>query len=215
MGGTMSIPIPNNLIGISKIVNNKKNLNLEIICSCGCNEFHVYKNIIIKSENQIKREREFIAFVKRCRWRSYKASKFDDGILYAYRKNCFGKIVDKVPVPGDLDDTEIIKVKCRKCGKEHILFDSRFNGYDSIDYNDVFKDQNYKFRLKKYRNSDDNFLIIGVAVSNENTLEDFINAYGRIVDNEFYSNAYSWIMIVGFYTNQKGKKTIILDRETR
>ncbi len=30
-----------------------------------------------------------------------------------------------------LDATEIIKVKCAACGKEYILFDSHFHGYET------------------------------------------------------------------------------------
>ena len=31
-----------------------------------------------------------------------------------------------------LESTEIVKVKCAECGKEYILFDSRFHSYNAI-----------------------------------------------------------------------------------
>ena len=87
------------------------------------------KNVIVRSTEEAAYEAAYNAFNEK-----YSRIRFGDenGISYLYAmKGLFGEeIIEKFEYK-QLDSTEIVKVKCAKCGKEYVLFDSHFHGYDA------------------------------------------------------------------------------------
>ena len=114
-----------------------------------------------------------------------------------------------------LDSTEIVKVKCAKCGKEYILFDSRFHGYDATipERESKYDGVVYDFAPIVWKKDKDGLATFTVKIQNDDSLEDFIeNAYET--DEETYSNSFGWITIKVVNIKTKAKKTII-DIETQ
>ena len=210
------IPIPKYLENISSIETIKKDqLNLKLVCECKSDIFTVYQNKVIKTEKHKLFEKKFTDFRKRCFF-SWTIPPTVNGITYAYRKNIFGKIVEILDISEmfETDCTKIIKIKCCQCGKEYVIFDNRFNGYDSIDTTEDLKQKKYDFKQKKFKKSTISEVEVGVGIANEKSLEDFIKVHREEVDMDFYSNAFSWIMIVCF-DKVSGKHFVLLDEETR
>lgn len=145
------IPIPKYLKNLSKLKKSTRDyIEIDITCPCGGTEFSFYKNHIVKTQEQIDYEKELEAFDKR-HFFSYEWGTLKDGKNYIYKSHFFGLLItDKVEIK-HFDTTEIIKAKCLKCNKEYILFDSRFNGYDSILSTEEEREKQYQFKEKNLK----------------------------------------------------------------
>lgn len=211
------IPIPQNLRELSRIKKaGRQELELLIFCPCGNDTFNVLKNKIKKTKEQKSAEKEYNDFVERCGFRSHNIGPLEDGEIYAYRKNVFGKIVDKVNLKTirSIDNTEVIKIKCCSCGHEFTIFDSKLNGYDSIENDEHSIKQEYEYQHVK-ANKKVAKLNLLISIGNDESLEKFIDSYSKKVDEDFYANAYSWIVISGYDTENRNKLIKILNKETR
>ena len=96
----------------------------------------------------------------------------------------------------------VFKCKCLQCGAEHILFDSRYHGYEGVfldkpqeitDYTPSFRQVHPKCRLQ-------------VRVSND-PAEDCTE-----FSMEDFSNGFDWISI--YAISETGTKTTVFDCET-
>lgn len=211
------IPIPQNLKEISKIKKaGRQELELLIFCSCGSDTFNVLKNKIKKTREQKSAEKEYNDFVESCGFRSHNIGPLENGEIYAYRKNFFGKIIDQVNLSEirSIDNTKIVKIKCCSCGREFTVFDNRLNGYDSIEYDKVKIKQEYKYQQVKI-NKEIAKLRLLISIGNDESLGKFIDSHGEVVDEDFYSNSYSWIVISGYDIERNNKLVKILNKETR
>ena len=188
-------------------------IECDVVCECGARHFIGYKNVIVRSAEEAAYEAADKAFTEK-----YSRIRFgeENGVSYLYgMKGLFGEeILEKFEYK-QLDFTEIVKVKCAKCGKEYILFDSRFHGYDAIiperecKYDGVV----YDFAPIIWKKDQDGLATFTVKIQNDDSLEDFIeNAYET--DEETYSNSFGWIIIKAVNIKTKAKKTII-DIETQ
>lgn len=212
----MAVPIPKYIEKYATSIKRRKQcVEFDLQCPCGCDVFEVYKNHVIKTEEQKKAMNDFEAFVKRCGLRSFEISLPDEnGLRYAYRKNIFGRIKDRVLFPQVIESCKI-KVKCTHCSDEFIVFDDEKNGYDAISMPvSTLPPVNSVFKQKKCRNSESKFQL-HVAIQNEDSLEKFIEMYEEPATEEFYANAFSWIHISGVLTDRPQKNVEILDLETR
>lgn len=213
----MSIPIPQY---IEKLAIHQKNskgvVSCDIQCTCGQKVFEVYKNKVIKSPECKQAEKIMTDFIKRCRWRTYHMKKENDMIVM-WRNNIFGFIADSVKIPVAValgDNTEVIKIKCVSCQKEHVIYDSRLHGYDAFanEGENAFLQNTYDFKRKNYKDSNSS-MTVSCAFQNKESLKEFEEAVGEKVDRETYSNAFSWISITGVLIESK-KKVKIYDEET-
>ena len=116
-----------NILSITK--EKRGEIECDVVCECGARHFVGYKNVIARSAEEAAYEAAYNAFNEK-----YSRIRFGDenGISYLYAmKGLFGEeILEKFEYK-QLDSTEIVKVKCAECGKEYVLFDSRFHGYDA------------------------------------------------------------------------------------
>jgi len=188
-------------------------IECDVVCECGARHFVVYKNVIVRSAEEAAYEAADKAFTEK-----YSRIRFgeENGVSYLYgMKGLFGEeILEKFEYK-QLDSTEIVKVKCAECGKEYILFDSRFHGYDATipERECKYDDREYPFEPVKWRGDKDGISIITVIIQSDDSLEDFVeNAYET--DEETYSNSFGWITIKAVNIKTKAKK-VLLDMETQ
>ena len=188
-------------------------IECDVVCECGARHFVGYKNVIVRSAEETAYEAAYNSFNEK-----YSRIRFADenGVSYLYgMKGLFGEeILEKFEYK-QLDSTEIVKVKCAKCGNEYVLFDSRFHGYDATiperecKYDGVV----YDFAPIVWKKDKDGLATFIVKIQNDDRLDDFIeNAYET--DEETYSNSFGWITIKAVNIKTKAKKTII-DIETQ
>lgn len=200
-----------NILSVTK--EKRGEIECDVVCECGFAHFIGYKNVIVRSEEEAAYEVAYNEFNRKYIRIRYGA---ENGVPYLYgMKGLFGEeILEKFEDKG-LDSTEIIKVKCAECGKEYVLFDSRFHGYDATiperecKYDGVV----YDFSPIIWKNDQDGLATFTIKIQNDDSLEDFIeNAYET--DEETYSNSFGWIIIKAVNIKTKAKKTII-DIETQ
>lgn len=200
-----------NILSVTK--EKRGEIECDVVCECGARHFVGYKNIIVRSEEETAYEAAYNAFNER-----YSRIRFGDetGVSYIYgMKGLFGEEVLEKLVYKQLDSTEIIKVKCAECGKEYILFDSRFHGYDAIipERESKYDSVVYDFAPVVWKKDQDGIATFTVKIQNNNSLGDFIeNAYQT--DEETYSNSFGWITIKAVNIKSKAKK-VLLDMETQ
>ncbi len=200
-----------NILSITK--EKRGEIECDVVCECGARHFIGYKNVIVRSEEEAAYESAYNAFNDK-----YSRIRFGDenGVSHLYgMKGLFGEeILEKFEYK-QLDYTEIVKVKCAKCGKEYILFDSRFHGYDAtiLERESKYDGVVYDFAPIVWKKDKDGLATFTVEIQNDDSLEDFIeNAYET--DEETYSNSFGWIIIKAVNIKTKSKKTII-DIETQ
>lgn len=200
-----------NILSITK--EKRDEIECDVVCVCGERRFIGYKNVIVRSEQEKEYEKEFDAFCKK-----YKRIRMgrENGVSYVYgMKGLFEEEVLEKFEYKRLDATEIVKVKCAACGKEYILFDSRFHGYDAMIPERISKydDCTYTFAPVKWRQDTDGIATFTVRIQNDESLEDFIeNAYET--DEETYSNSFGWIIIKAVNVKTKVNK-VLIDLETQ
>lgn len=188
-------------------------LECDVICECGANHFVGYKNTIERTDEEKAYEKELISF-----HRKYNniQSATENGVPFLYgmkglfREKVAGKIQYK-----KLDSTEIVKVKCSACGKEYVLFDSRFHGYDACisERNADYDNVEYSFTPVVWKKHNEGIATYTVIIQNDESLEKFIFNSEVEVNEVAYSNAFGWIAIEAINQKTKVKKTI-LSRET-
>jgi len=196
--------------------NTKDSIVVEAVCECDHAEFQVFKNIVIRSDEHIEKEKKIEVFGKRYGWRSVEVGALEDGKVYMYKKNIFGKIVDKVELPSELSGhTNIIKIKCAKCGKEYIAFDNRIHGYNAfIDERESSIDTETEFEQKTFKRSKDNVFEIEIHVINQLSFEEFCENNDGC-NAEDYSNAFGDITIYARIKDVRDKKVMIFSEETQ
>lgn len=201
-------------------VQKKKSVIFDLKCTCGNETFKLMKG---KTNELKKREEQWDKYWKKYRFIPILA--FGDAIerksgkRYWFGRTFFdiriGKFyTDDSPAVMDLC---VVKAICSNCGKEHILFDNRNHGYDTLSeivdtqrlgvVGMPFADESLlKFRACQSKNCS-----VKVAVQNTLTMEDFYETFGDDATEECYSLAFSWITIIS--TNE-GKSRTVLDLET-
>lgn len=200
-----------NILSITKA--KRGEIECDVVCECGAKHFICYTNVIVRSAEEAAYEAACNQFYEK-----YDCIRFgeENGISYLYGMNgLFGEeILEKFECK-QLDSTEIVKVKCAECGKEYILFDSRFHGYDANipERESKYDSVVYDFAPIIWKKDKDGFATVTVKIQNDDSLEEFAeNAYET--DEETYSNSFGWINIKAVNIKTKAKKTFI-DIETQ
>ena len=199
-----------NILSVTK--EKRGEIECDVVCECGARHFIGYKNVIVRSAEEAAYEAAYNAFNDK-----YSRIRFGDenGVSYLYgMKGLFGEEMLAKFAYKPLDATKIVMVKCAVCGKEYVLFDSRFHGYDAVisERESKYDDLEYPFEPVKWRGDKDGISTITVKIQSDDSLEDFVeNAYKT--DGETYSNSFGWITIKAVNIKTKAKK-VLLDMET-
>ena len=179
---------------------------LQVLCDCGCSSLYLLENILDEEEDNIIKEHEK-RFSKWSRIENYTDPITQ--IRYLVARNAFGRIFDKIPTSEiqDIRRTQIIKVECSECGRQLVIYDSRYHGYDAI----VTKNQistgckKYQYRLLQKKSME-----VEIKIRNDLTYDEFCEESEENSIKEF-SNAFSSIEIYGILD---GKKKKYFERET-
>lgn len=190
--------IPEHLSDFAKEVSNKKNYSkINISCTCGCDDFYVFKRK--KTKQEISLEKELEKRMIKEMGRNFEVYSDKEKNVFLIKRNIFGKIVKKVPRKDFAAPSfeNLIVIKCRNCGKNIIIFDEEKHGYNAVLSNN-----------KQEKLIDDNF--------------DFSNNYFKIEVLVYYeiseindlsrdqSNAFDRIKIIMF---KDGKQRLVGDFE--
>ena len=211
------IPLPDHLKGIVFLEKDKGNavtVSLKC-CRCNCNSFFLHENYPTKEEKALlKPYREALH-----NWYPKPKDGFpgqmtrDENGVWHYWKilSADGLKREEVFIPKQppFATVNVIKAICSECQQEYILFDSRLHGYDGIVSEHSEEELEYS---PHYRLKNQNALKILLVVENDATLDTFVSNTGIELNEQDYSNAYSWIAIYGI--DDSGKKKKLFDFET-
>ena len=183
-----------------------------LVCTCGCEEFDLFHNKFTKAE-QAEYDR-YVEEDERVFRGSYASmcTQDKDGKLRHW-KIVFPEIKIEVFPPEMPPFATVVswKARCSGCGAEHLVFDSRFHGYDGV----FCSDGNNRGYLPHYvprqtRNKAPRR--VEITTENDATLEQFRENTGIDCDQDAYSNGFGWISIST--VDEQGKKTKLLDHES-
>ncbi|MBQ9746850.1 MAG: hypothetical protein IJW21_08525, partial [Clostridia bacterium] len=178
----------------------------EIKCTCGCETFHIYKNKFTKEEKAlIKPHLDALKYVYSVGW-PYWCDTDENGKTHYYKIK-FG-VKEEVFVPDcpSFALAESYKASCSACGKEFILFDNRFHGYDAVLTSaGLERDLEYKptYAQKKFKDGKPRRIFF--QIENYDTLEEFCEDMEEEYDEVTYSNSFSWIWV--YAIDENGKKS--------
>lgn len=176
----------------------KDTVSLQIICNCGSSDFYLFKNCLDdEEENAIKKYEKRIGSWKNIENYTDPNTK----IRYLVTRSMWGRISDKIPVSEirDINRVHIIKVKCAKCGKEKVIFDNRYYGYNAI----VSNKQIFSFEKEyQYDLIDKNLMEVEITIRNDLTYDEYCEEVEKNLANE-YAHAFSGIEIYGIINGVK------------
>ncbi|MBQ8447644.1 MAG: hypothetical protein IJX27_01775 [Clostridia bacterium] len=119
----------------------------------------------------------------------------------------------EIPEMPPFASTEAYKAACSECGREFILFDNRFYGYDAVLASEGMKrDLEYKptYAQKKFKDGKPRRLFF--QIENFDTLEEFCKDMEEEYDEVTFSNSFSWIWV--YIIDENGKKSKLFEYET-
>lgn len=198
----MSVPIPSYLRQIAVPLKMNDAISLfSVKCTCGCEYFQVYTNCLSKQEVALKKA-----------YFDAEDAFFSDGLFENFTKDRRGRFhywrflepekgwngkLEEVVLPEYpfFLDIRVVKAKCAACGEEHLIFDSRIHGYDSVAAQKITdRDMAYK---PHFRRKGKEPVKINVMLSNEPTLEKFQKTKKKLRDftEEQYSNSFDTLYI--------------------
>jgi hypothetical protein len=132
-------------------------------------------------------------------------------------ENCLGYFVEPNIVDTRPPEYFYITAKCKNCGKEILLFDSRYYGYDGVCSHFENPNKEYgtdgKAKIKKEHCADAGYKVY-VTFSNTGKEDLFENDMGDgTITEENWKDAFDWI-IVHLECSKCGRKVKVLDLET-
>ena len=211
----MAIPIPKYLRHIAKLIKQQKTWTcFGICCTCGCKDFFIYQNYLNKEEMLLEKP-YYDALTEMFSAGASMCTQDEDGTLHHWKlyepsKGLKGKHEEMfLPDRPYFSGIVVIKIRCPKCGKEYLIFDSRIHGYDGMtskkDQATMEYEPHFKLKCKEA-------VALEVKIENDKSLEDFQDNTDLDFTEEQYSDAFSWIII--YRINNNGKKAKIFDWES-
>ena len=183
-----------------------------LVCTCGNETFDLFYNKFTKEE-QAEYDR-YIQEEERVFRGSYASmcTRDKDGKLHHW-KIVFPEIKIEVFPPEMPPFAAVVswRARCSGCGGEHLIFDSRFHGYDGVFSNDG-SCRDYEPHYVRRNTRDKAPRRIEITTENDATLEQFRENTGIDCGYDAYSNGFGWISIST--VDEKGRKTKILDHES-
>lgn len=183
-----------------------------IVCGCGNDRFDVFVNANTPEEKKrLDAYRQAVDKINRGCW-AMKGAVDDRGVMRHWKYLAPGIRMEVFP-PEEPSFVSVVcwKLRCSGCGREHLIFDNRYHGYEGVfcgenadrRYQPVFQQRVFRDRLPRR---------IEITTENEKTREEFLEKTGIDCDEDTRSNAFAWISVQALDSN--GKRTRILDAET-
>lgn len=190
--------IPSYLANISTTIENNGCMSkIRLCCHCGCDEFSIY--IKKKDAAFLLLEREYTKDFISKYGKNYELQSDDKCNIYVVRRNIFGKIVRKDKFEKDKAPLfyNYVSAKCKRCGKEYVVYDQTQYGYDALTNKKIEKHEESQY--------DDKYAKIEVA-----TFYDVDNVECKIFKDQ--SLAFGRIAVYSI-NNNKRKKIIDVECE--
>lgn len=208
----MSVLIPYYLNDISsKIRETKNEVEIKIVCSCGCQKFTIFQNLQTELEKKNIQDYERLS-------KKYNEFIRDeiDGKLYAIHRNFIGKIIDKIEYDKlpPINNLKILKSKCNSCGQEYTLFDNRLYGYDAKCHENLLIEDKVNYKQIAFKGSKENIIEIKMKIQNDLSYEKYKSETDLEVTLKDYSESFSSISIYGYICELENKKKLIYFEET-
>ena len=137
----------------------------------------------------------------------------ENGVLHYYEVKSGVWEEFEIPEMPPFASTEAYKAACSECGREFILFDNRFHGYDAVLASEgVEHDLEYKptYAQKKFKDGKPRRIFF--QIENYDTLEEFCEDMEENYDEVTYTNSFSWIWV--YTIDENGKKSKLFEYET-
>lgn len=197
--------IPNHLRNIlfgtdSINVNYSHEFKGTVVCSCGCNHFHVFRAMY----EQSKEEKERILKIKQF--------KKDNSSVLNNPVNCFAtqiendkellgyiddrnhfNLLSEIPYKKILYKPEIIEAKCSSCGRKYEIFNSLLHGYDALCDSPYQIEKNCIMKKYSCLNCKEDKFSINIKLHNIGQLE-LMEEDSSINENN-WMDAFDWIKI--------------------
>lgn len=209
------VPIPKYLNDIAVHESSKGEwTTFSLKCPCGCTSFFYSENRYTKEEEMLmKPYYDVLDYL----WGSKSAYGTTGSWYDEQGRNHVWRLLSPEGRNGPTEDVIIpekpffsgitrITVKCADCGAEHVLFDSRYHGYDGVTGDHTAEELAYIPTMKQRRGGP---IAIQVKIENDETVESFQEC--TAADAADYSDAFSWIIV---YKVANGKRTKIFETET-
>lgn len=212
------MPIPNYLKTITFDETRKGSFTvLKVKCSCGSMLFDVFESYLDKAEWEACKPYYDALDKLYTGGRASTCTIDEDGTVHhwvLFSSDLNGPKEEVfVPEPPVFSSIQVIKAKCSKCQKEHILFDSRYHGYSGKYGNAATNsEKEYVPHFRQKRRRDTLPVLLCVQLEYDDNLEEFQQNTGIACDYANYSDAYTWITI--YAIDENGKKRKLFERET-
>ena len=183
-----------------------------ITCGCGCGLFDIFVNSHTAEEKKALADYEKAnEKIFRRSW-AIKGTVDENGVHHTWRYLAPGIRVEVFPPEVPVFASLVCwKLRCSGCGKEHLIFDNRFHGYDgAFCSEDADRDYQPRFRQRVFR--DGLPRRIEITTENDRTIEEFRENTGMDCNFDTWSNAFGWIGVDAL--DSRGKRTRILESET-
>lgn len=212
------MPIPDCLKEIAVPVSEKGEwTTFSLKCSCGCDAFYLSENRLTKEEQMLERPYyDALDYLFGSRGSGFGSTGRwidDQGRAHSWR------LLSSQGLDGPKEDVIIpdrpffsgiirLTVKCADCGTEHILFDSRFHGYDGMIRTPTPEELAYQPHMKQRRGGP---IAIQVKVETTETPGSILEIDRTDLSPTDWTNAFDWIIV---YKIKDGKRTKIFEMET-
>lgn len=103
------------------------------------------------------------------------------------------------------------KAECSGCGKQHLLFDNRFHGYDAL-FCKQEDAEGYEPHFRKVKMGGGKPAKLEVEVAHDSSPAQMREENGECVDDAVLSNAFGWICVRRI--DVQGRRRIVMDYET-
>lgn len=201
--------LPKPLLSIADIIEEKNtSISLILKCNCGCSEFFLLQNEETEYEE-----------AKRAKWESllheYNGGGYSDksGNLFLTKKSIFGIKVKEIKInKSDIPQyVTILKTRCSVCGKEHVIYDSRTNGYNAMTESDIIKNLKEENMPRSYKAINDKSAHVKIKITNDISPSIFIEEFPESpIEN--HANAYSHISV---YLQKDNRYKCVFEKQTK
>lgn len=212
------MPVPNYLKEITYSEQGEREFtSFDLKCKCGSTLFDIYENYLTKEEKELcKPYYDALDYSITGGYSSF-CTKDEEGEIHHWinlTHDINGPkeevIIPPVPICAHIHS---IKVKCSKCGKEYIVYDSRFHGYNGKFCSESNNEErNYIPHYKKRKRRDNMPIQVHIIVEHDLSIESFKENTDIDCSYEDYTEAFTWLVI--YTIDSQGKKRKIADLET-
>lgn len=203
------MPVPNYLKNNSINIEEKGGYTkFNFVCHCRNKSFFLFKNALTKNEKAALQPYFDFLSLWCCSDLPKEMNEDENGKTHYYMQRNYPDtewtevICPECPIFWGIT---VVKAKCSCCGKEFVLFDSRYHGYDAKYFNNLIQEEaDYVPSMKQIRNKTNTPVQLQIKFRYVPTYDMFISYSDNSASPEDYENSFlqMWIYSIG----ENGKK---------